>query len=94
MPQRAILRVQYDKYCTPVSQSECRYFYKLAIKQTSYSPEETLNNDANLKNQSEPSGPNLDLLCIWQSNAAPFCEIYAKLYFDAKHLEKELNREW
>lgn len=33
------------------------------------------------------SGPNLDLLCIWQSNAAQFCEIYAKLLFDAKALE-------
>ena len=27
-----------------------------------------------------------------QSNAAPFRENYAKLYFDAKHLEKGLNR--
>ena len=26
------------------------------------------------------------------SNATPFCENYTKLYFDAKHLEKELNR--
>ena len=41
-----------------------------------------------------PSGPNLDLLCVQQSGAAPFCENYAKLYFDAKHLEKGLNREW
>ena len=36
--------------------------------------------------------PNLDLLCAWQSDAAPFCENYAKLDFDAKHLEKGLNR--
>ena len=39
-----------------------------------------------------PSSPNLDLLCIQQSGVALFCENYAKLYFDAKHLEKELNR--
>ena len=39
-----------------------------------------------------PSGPNLYLLCIQQSDAAPFCENYAKLYFDTKHLEKGLNR--
>ena len=38
--------------------------------------------------------PNLDLLCIWESDTGHFCEIYAKLYFDAKHLEKGLNREW
>ena len=38
------------------------------------------------------AGPNVDLLCVRQSDAAPFCENYAKLYFDVKHLEKELNR--
>ena len=37
-------------------------------------------------------GPNLYLLCVQQSGAAPFCENYAKLYFDAKHLEKGLIR--
>ena len=26
-----------------------------------------------------PPGPNLDLLCVQQSGAAPFCENYAKL---------------
>ena len=31
------------------------------------------------------TGPNLELLCTWQSDAAPFWENYAKLYFDAKH---------
>ena len=36
------------------------------------------------------SGLNLYLLCVQQSGAAPFCENYAKLYFDAKHLR--LNR--
>ena len=36
--------------------------------------------------------PNLDLLCIWQLDAAPFSENYQKLHFDAKHLEKRLNR--
>ena len=40
------------------------------------------------------SGPNLDLLRVQQSDAAPFREIYANLYFDAKHLEKGLNRGW
>ena len=39
------------------------------------------------------SGPNLDLLSIQQSNTAPSCENYAKVHFDAKHLEKGLNRE-
>ena len=34
-------------------------------------------------------GVNLDLLCVRQSDAAPFCENYTKLYFDAKHLEKK-----
>ena len=37
-------------------------------------------------------GVNLDLLCVRQSDAAPFCENYTKLYFDAKHLEKKTNR--
>ena len=37
-------------------------------------------------------GHILDLYCIQLSNAAPFCENYAKLYFDAKHLENRLNR--
>ena len=41
-----------------------------------------------------PSGPNLDLFCVQQSGAASFCENYAKLYFDAKHLEKGWNRGW
>ena len=38
-----------------------------------------------------PSGPILDHLCVQQSDSAPFCENYAKLYFDAKHLEKGLK---
>ena len=38
--------------------------------------------------------PNLDLLCVWQSDAAPFCENYTKLYFHSKHLEKRLNTGW
>ena len=37
-------------------------------------------------------GPNLDLSCVQQSDAAPFFENYPKLYFDAKQLEKGLNR--
>ena len=28
------------------------------------------------------------------SDAAPFCENFAKLYFDAKHLEEGFNRGW
>ena len=39
-----------------------------------------------------PSGPNLDLLWAQQSDASPFYEYYAKLYFDATNLEKGLNR--
>ena len=38
------------------------------------------------------TGPNLNLLCIQQSYAAPVCENNAKLYLDAEHLEKGLNR--
>ena len=34
----------------------------------------------------------LDLYCVRLSNAAPFSENYAKLHFNAKHLEKGLNR--
>ena len=34
----------------------------------------------------------LDLYCVQLSNAAPFCKNYIKLCFDAKHLEKGLNR--
>ena len=40
-----------------------------------------------------PAGHILDLYCIRLLNAAPFCENYTKLYFDAKHLEKGLNSE-
>ena len=38
------------------------------------------------------TGHILDLYCIRLSNAAPFYNNYAKLYFDAKHLEKGLNK--
>ena len=38
------------------------------------------------------TGHILDLYCVRLSNAAPFWENYAKLYFDAKHSEKGLNR--
>ena len=34
----------------------------------------------------------IDLYCVRLSNAATFCENYAKLHFDAKHLEKGVNR--
>ena len=39
----------------------------------------------------ELAGHILDLYCVRLSNAGPFCQNYAKLYFDAKHLEKRLN---
>ena len=38
------------------------------------------------------AGHIVDLYCVRLSNAASFCENYVKLYFDAKHLEKGLNR--
>ena len=38
------------------------------------------------------SGHILDLYCVRLSNAAPFCKNYTKHFFDAKHLEKGLNR--
>ena len=41
---------------------------------------------------SQQAGHILDLYCIQLSNTAPFCENYTKLYFDAKHLEKGLNK--
>ena len=34
---------------------------------------------------------NLELLCIRHLDAALFCKSHAKLYFDAKHLEKGLK---
>ena len=37
------------------------------------------------------SGPNLDLLRVQQSDAAPFRENYANLYFDAKQLRKRIE---
>ena len=37
------------------------------------------------------AGPNLDILYIQQLDV-PSCEKYAKLYFDAKYLEKGLNK--
>ena len=36
-------------------------------------------------------GNILDLFCFQLLNAVPFCKSYAKLYFDAKHLENGLN---
>ena len=33
-----------------------------------------------------PSDPNIYIFCVQQSGAAPFCENYAKLYFDAKEM--------
>ena len=37
-------------------------------------------------------GHILDLYCVRLLNAAHFCQNYAKLHSDAKHLEKGLNR--
>ena len=37
-------------------------------------------------------GLSLDFLCIWELGTTPFCENYAKLYFDAKYLEKRVSR--
>ena len=39
-----------------------------------------------------PAGHILDLYRVRLLNAAPFCKNYAKLYFNAKHLKKGLNR--
>lgn len=38
------------------------------------------------------SGPNLDLFCVRQLDAALFYENYAELHFDAKSLEKGFKR--
>ena len=39
-----------------------------------------------------PAWHILDLYWVRISNTASFCENYAKLYFDAKHLKKGWNR--
>ena len=39
-----------------------------------------------------PEGHVLDLYRVRLLNVAPFCENYTKLYFDAKHLKKGLNK--
>ena len=39
-----------------------------------------------------PAGHILNLYCVRLSNAVAFCKNYTKLYFDAKLLEKVLNR--
>ena len=49
-----------------------------------------LNDDLEFK-EVRLTGHILDLYWVRLSKAAPFCENYAKLYFDTKHLEKELN---
>ena len=38
------------------------------------------------------TGHILDLYCVRLSNTVPFFENYAQIYFNAKHLEKGLNR--
>ena len=42
----------------------------------------------------EQLGPNLNLLCLAIRDYPLLYEDYAQLYFDAKHLEKGLNRGW
>ena len=44
-----------------------------------------------IKMTSSSVGHILDLYCVRLSNAAPFYENYAKVCFDAKHFERELN---
>ena len=39
-----------------------------------------------------PAGQISDLYCARVSNAAPFCENYTKLSFNAKKIKKGLNR--
>ena len=46
-----------------------------------------------MRQAQEQLGLNLYLLCIRKSDT-PFFENYAKLYFDAKHLEKGLSGGW
>ena len=41
---------------------------------------------------SASSGRILDLHHVRLSNTAPFCENYAELYFEAKHLKNGLNK--
>ena len=38
--------------------------------------------------------PTLDFLFFWKSDSISFCENNTKLYFDVKHLEKEMHRDW
>ena len=65
-------------------------FYKLAIL---FVPNINLQEKIEFNEIDQPlAGPNLDLLCVQQLGAAPIHENYAKLDFDAKHLEKRLNR--
>ena len=40
-----------------------------------------------------PAGHIVDLYRVRLLNAAPFCKNDAKLYFDAKHLKKGLDRD-
>ena len=39
-----------------------------------------------------PAGQISDLYCVRVSNAAPFCENYTKLCFNAKKIKNGLNR--
>ena len=41
------------------------------------------------KKNADISGHILNLYCVRLTNATSICENYAKLYFDAKHLEKK-----
>ena len=60
---------------------------------TSFEAFEAKTKCRNAKSLGALHGPNLDTLCISQLDAAPFCENYAKLYSDAKHLEKRIGKD-
>ena len=55
---------------------------------------QSINQQVSLKNKRNFPRPDLDFLCIQHLGTPSFRENYAKLYFDTKHLEKGLNREW
>ena len=69
-----------SKVQTDIAKKQYPSLYKI------YEIDEAINKKLTL------TGHILDLYCFRLSNAAPFCKNYAKLYFDAKHLGKGLNR--
>ena len=69
-----------SKVQTDIAKKQYQTLYKI------YEIDETINK------KPTPTGHILDLYCFRLSNAVPFGKNYAKFYFDAKHLEKGLNR--